>query len=353
MQRSKNNSRGGGGVDENPGVIKVRLAHHLMKTDEYYLLIQKWLSGSSTAEENLAIQSWLSLDRENKKEFDEIRENWKESENGVDEMTDEQFNAGLIQLERNVTASIQKERGLKRIRNFAALFFFANVIFTTATIYIFTASRNNFYDRRNGVVKVDEQQITLSDGSTVNVKKGQFISSFNDSTRDVQLAGEAYFNVTKDIRPFVINLNQAFIKVKGTSFLVETHPEGFDVFVREGTVQVFKNKTQWDVGAGKHFKIYGNSSPEISIIHALNFDSWYTRKLQFKNASLQQVVSELEMFYEIKCKLQPSLSNCNFTGTLNNVPLSEAIRVLCYSMNIEFNIDRDGIYEIVGKPCHT
>jgi transmembrane sensor len=81
----------------------------------------------------------------------------------------------------------------------------------------------------------------LSDGSTVRLPKGSEITtSFSPQERRVTVSrGEAYFEVTKDVRrPFVVLAGQVNVRAVGTAFAVKLKPGDVDVLVTEGIVAI-------------------------------------------------------------------------------------------------------------------
>ncbi len=74
------------------------------------------------------------------------------------------------------------------------------------------------------VIESGNRQITvvLPDSTHVWLNKGSrlvYDANFDDPTREVQLEGEAFFEVRRDVqRPFIVHTDQALTTVLGTSF---------------------------------------------------------------------------------------------------------------------------------------
>ena len=72
-----------------------------------------------------------------------------------------------------------------------------------------------------------ECHVLLDDGTDVWLNadsKLKYPIVFNGESREVVLSGEAYFEVKKDNRPFIVNLESGDITVLGTSFGVSAYP---------------------------------------------------------------------------------------------------------------------------------
>src|SRR5690606_25765847 len=74
-----------------------------------------------------------------------------------------------------------------------------------------------------------KSRITLSDGTTIYLNAESEISysaGFSDSVRRLSLRGEAFFEVAKESRPFVVETQGTKIRVLGTSFNVNQKENG-------------------------------------------------------------------------------------------------------------------------------
>jgi len=93
-------------------------------------------------------------------------------------------------------------------------------------------------------------QIQLPDGSVVRLNSSSSLTydkNFGKNVREVNLTGEAFFDVTKDSsHPFIIHTNVIDIKVLGTAFNVKSYPNDAitETSLIRGTVEVtVKNRS--------------------------------------------------------------------------------------------------------------
>ncbi|MFC7292780.1 FecR family protein [Hirschia litorea] len=87
----------------------------------------------------------------------------------------------------------------------------------------------------------EKRDVTLADGSIVTLNTGSKMSvEFTDSGRDVfLLAGEAHFEVTKDVRrTFSVHTSDGVVRAVGTAFSVKLDTSSVEVTVTEGRVKV-------------------------------------------------------------------------------------------------------------------
>jgi transmembrane sensor len=82
--------------------------------------------------------------------------------------------------------------------------------------------------------------IELSDGSrvTLNTSSRLKVQLNNQQRRLVLSQGEAFFEVAKDSRPFVVEAGTAEVRALGTAFNIYVHGEQSDITVSEGVVRV-------------------------------------------------------------------------------------------------------------------
>lgn len=81
---------------------------------------------------------------------------------------------------------------------------------------------------------------TLADGSVVQLKDGaRIVEKFSVEERRVRLeAGEAFFSVRPETRPFLVDAGGVIVRAVGTAFAVRREQQAVDVVVTEGVVQV-------------------------------------------------------------------------------------------------------------------
>lgn len=87
--------------------------------------------------------------------------------------------------------------------------------------------------------KAESRTLTLKDGSTVVLAADSAIkSTFAENRREVTLlAGEAFFDVAADGRPFVVAAGDVEVEVLGTAFDVKMTSAGTDIALAHGEVR--------------------------------------------------------------------------------------------------------------------
>ncbi|MEQ9229610.1 MAG: FecR domain-containing protein [Cyclobacteriaceae bacterium] len=65
-----------------------------------------------------------------------------------------------------------------------------------------------------------------------------------DDTRTIEFEGEAYFDIVKDTKPFIIKMNGIDVRVLGTAFNLTTSGDNVEVLVERGLVAFEKGDKQ-------------------------------------------------------------------------------------------------------------
>ncbi len=148
---------------------------------------------------------------------------------------------------------------------------------------------------------VDGSTVTLAPGSELRVARG-FRAWFGAQlpVRDVQLSGEAFFDVARDGRPFTVMTGDAVVRVLGTHFDVRsaTASSGTRVLVEEGRVSVegrVGTAVALTLAAGDAAVIGVSGAAERRKVASITqATSWRTGGLSAVNESLGDVLADLE-----------------------------------------------------------
>lgn len=180
-------------------------------------------------------------------------------------------------------------------------------------------------DRTSSETGVGEQRSQeLPDGSIVAlnvVTRAQY--DLNRHERVVNLKeGEATFVVRKDPdRPFLVRAGGYEVRAVGTAFNVRNRDHSLDVAVKEGVVEV-----RALTGGGKpvllragqrfhvkHTNRHTFKQTRISTIPTTSVDEWRQRVLTYEDAPVDQVIRDLNRFYERPVSVDPSLGRRHVT----------------------------------------
>ena len=201
-------------------------------------------------------------------------------------------------------------------------------------------------------------QVTLPDGSTVSLNRNTKLSyreNFGKHGRNVNLSGEAFFEITPDEKsPFVIDAGKAKIKVIGTSFNVITNnsDSAVEVFVKTGKVIVSDiegtNNLILDPGfVGK----MDSKVSEKSFNNDPNYLAWKTGMLVYAGQTLDVVFRDLKKVYNMDIIADDPLileNTWTTNGPVDNQSQETIIRLICISFNLSYTKEGN-IYRITEK----
>jgi len=222
-------------------------------------------------------------------------------------------------------------------------------------LIIFIGGAKMFNDK-NGlkqefiVATGEDERILLEDGSIVYLNQYAqltYPSIFGSKKRELKLEGEAFFEIQKDKdRPFIVHTSSSDVEVLGTSFNVDANSTGTQVSVATGKVKVGSKKTHESVILLPKEAASVDSLGNIEKQRVPpNFMAWKTGSFKFINATLKEVVKELNRFYPSGITLLAENNSCQFTGTINQLSIEEALEVLKLSCDINLK-QKNNHYEI-------
>ena len=170
-------------------------------------------------------------------------------------------------------------------------------------------------------------RVILPDGTDVvlnSMSKIKYPSRFGMFERNIELEGEAYFNVTKQhSKPFKVKLEALEVTVLGTRFNVKAYDrEPIRVTLEEGSVRLGdRNSLSLVLKPGDNAE-YDRHSGNCRITRSVDMEpvtSWKSGRQCFSMAPLNEVLRTLERIYGTHFSIQDSsLINDRFTLSFAN-----------------------------------
>lgn len=206
------------------------------------------------------------------------------------------------------------------------------------------------------------QTIELADGTFVRLNENSTLSypaDFTGSVREVQLTGEAFFDVTKNAeQPFIIETDETIIRVLGTSFSVRAieHENLTKVVVKTGKVEVA------DADATTDHKITLLPFEEAIHQHGQNLEkiedkdlkdlAWHT--LDFRKVALNEVIQAIENHFQVEIDLAKSnVTDCLYTINFADSDLATTLEILKTGLEIDISQTADNQYIISNGTCEV
>lgn len=293
--------------------------------------VNNYLSGHPSTEEKAIVEQWF-----------------REAKEAADKDTDHgQYDERKAVALRNIKAAIQtKPANQYRLRWAIA----ASILSIVFAGYLF---RNDLRDILSApamytVVTNQHQvrEIILPDSSVVvlNVNSRLRYPKKFSGSRNVELAGEAFFDISRNsAAPFIVKASHLQVKVLGTSFVVSdgNATETARVAVKTGRVQVAVPGERQEqlslLSASQQFTyaVLGRKGKTEKDI-AVNTE-WTSQLLVFRNTPLREVFSAMEGSLHVKIvSRNDDINKRTFTGAfLKEDDITGILKILSLSYGLK------------------
>jgi ferric-dicitrate binding protein FerR (iron transport regulator) len=189
-------------------------------------------------------------------------------------------------------------------------------------------------------------QVVLADGTKVWMNAAstmRFPTAFIGTDRQVELSGEAYFEVAQDpAKPFIVNVNRMKVAVLGTAFNVMSYADekNIQTTLIEGAVNVSANGNSTQLHPGEQIQL--TTDGKMLLVTDPDIEStlaWKNGYLQFNKADLQSVMRQLARWYDIDVVYKDQVPDFMFVGQLDkSANLSVILKILERSQ-VHFNVE--------------
>lgn len=333
-----------------------------MNQYDFDKLLEKYLDGDCTTEEEAMIKEWS----DNMLKHSELRLSPSEK-NNIEHHLWERIQHSLFP---NKVISVRFKWTAAAIAASLMIGIFGLFYYQKTTAY--TSSFTESIDSNLGVIEVKNtssksQKIKLEDGSEIVLKAASSISypeHFNDKNRNVYLKGEAFFKVKRNpSKPFIVHTRDLVTEVLGTSFTIKSYDDSkaIEVLVVTGRVSVYENSEKTGthkngviltpnqkITFDKETKKIIPSLVENPII--VNTPAT-TLDFIFDETPLTEVLNRLKEAYQIEFVIENhELNKCVFTADLNEIPLHSQLDLICKSINATYE-QRGTVIFVNGVGC--
>ena len=197
------------------------------------------------------------------------------------------------------------------------------------------------------IPKGGEYMLILADGSKIWLNSEstlRFPVKFTSHKREIYLTGEIYLEVAHDSeRPFYVHAGKQTIVVLGTRFNVRHYPTDsyWSTTLVEGKIQINSNAATYFLNPGEHYtETHNGKSPEITFVNTGQYISWVQGKINFKNERLEEIIRQLQRWYDFEVfYANPELKELHFGGAINKYNSFDVVlRYLERTADIRFEI---------------
>jgi len=184
--------------------------------------------------------------------------------------------------------------------------------------------------------KGGQYQIVLSDGSKVwlNAYSSiKFPAVFSTKSREVEMTGEAYFQVAKRTiggtsvaQPFIVRANRQSIQVLGTHFNVNSYVDEHAVktTLLEGSVAINTlrdnlkaERSNVILKPGQQSELNSSGDLAVSTVNVSEAIDWQKGYFAFHNEDVYQIMRKVAGWYDLQVVYESSLPKDKLGGTLS------------------------------------
>ena len=354
-------------------------------------LVALKVSGEATSEELAELHISLENFADLQNVVSSIEIYWNEKNEFIknDDSEDERFHLILNAEDGNKEIKkLENERSIvepyKR-KKYRLLLAAASVLIIVSITFLLKQHFNNSLKASVQQVYVkpgSKSKIILPDGTIVRLNSSSTLSystDFNKNVREVELDGEAYFDVAKDAKhPFIVHTSNIDIRVLGTLFNVKSYEQDATiettllrgsievynkndasspkVILRPNEKLVFTKKQDQKIAVANKTAVNSlkNTGPDenisISTVSSNKPDSlkeetsWVYNKLVIDDDDFTKMAEKMERWYGVKIEiLSPQLEQYHFKGVFENETIEQALNALQLTVRFGYKINKDVI----------
>lgn len=297
-------------IDKRKRLIRALLAEHLLPEEKQNLLKRN------------------SVEKEMKKQ-------WKQFEN-------DPVNSRIKKrIWRNIQRSCEgRSKTLVHIELWHTLAAAVAILLVIGSLLFLSGNDKIGVEKYAKIIAENNQLYVLPDSTKVWMQPGssiRYAKAFNQD-RKVWLEGNSLFEVHKHQgSTFQVYINDAFIEVKGTCFLVKQE----DAHCSE--VTLFEGKIEFNIPSIRQKtvmrplqKLTYNPVDSQSQISDIANISWEDGRYNFKDVPLTQLIQTVGQMYHADILLQGvHKDESSFSGSIHyNEPLDNVLNKICFSLNL-------------------
>ncbi|MDP4201168.1 MAG: FecR domain-containing protein [Bacteroidota bacterium] len=320
-----------------------------MSPEECIELFERYVFGKASDQEIARLSNWIKnnpgLSR------------WLERQ--IEDSSSEIDAALQFRMLRNIHKEVEPDNAPVRSSGWKKQWWLAAAVvmlpLLTAIGMYFYMSDKTIPEKAPYTIAVEQGQkanIVLPDGSKVWLNSKSKLTctpGFNDKDRELNLTGEAYFEVAHNKnKPFRVKCNDISVEALGTAFVVRAYGEDKTVssVLINGKVKVGTLGGQVVLSPNERVE-YDKETRTNKVKHVTNapdFTGWRNNELRFEHETLKEIAKSIERTYNIKIVFGSNgIENQYFTGTINNGSLESVLNTLALTSSLKFRIENQQV----------
>ncbi|TFD93776.1 FecR family protein [Dysgonomonas capnocytophagoides] len=312
-------------------------------------IVKKYLSGRFSPETEEKVQRWIIKDKNaTDKELASL-EYW----DSLDVPPNTKTHSALDRVNQRIEYSQMQSIKVplhKKLSRIAAILI---PLFVVAGGYLYyNSTKDNLIEIT--VAYGEEKHIFLPDSSEIWINAGTTIKypkEFKGEQRTVELEGEAYFSVKKDVsKPFIVETNNLSVKVLGTRFNVKAYTTDDKVIttLTSGKVEVNADNNSYILKPNEQLTFNTKTSTTIvDEVPSKETDAWLSGQLIFTDASFNDILQTLERKFNISITNNTKITRTKLYTVkfLKKESLDDVLNILADI--VQFEYQKEGQHIII------
>ncbi|MFO7869220.1 MAG: FecR domain-containing protein [Bacteroidales bacterium] len=199
----------------------------------------------------------------------------------------------------------------------------------------------NSIDSDTSFYFTDSTYITLYPQSCVKFQ------DFSHHHRNVQLEGEAFFNVAKHSSPFRVSVQDVFVTALGTSFFIAEDSVSITIQMKEGKVLVVENNNEYTIFDNEVLTLYRQIDSSYKVNKQLTDAFLNDSVFKFVDIALIDAVNSLNKSFTSTIVIDEALDSVKINATFHMSDSIEIPDMLSRILNTEYTVTNDTV--LIGK----
>lgn len=225
-------------------------------------------------------------------------------------------------------------------------------LLTAGGVYFYMSRESSSAPLVIAVERGQKANITLPDGSKVwlnSQSKLTYSANFNIKKRELQLDGEAYFEVAHNPnKPFIVQSNDISVEALGTAFGMKAYNEDklISSILMRGKVRVTTPDGEAILMPNDRIMYDKTTRKKVknAVTNATDFTGWIHNELRFENESLGDIAKTIQRIYNVDIVFSTvKLKNQRYTGTINNNSLESVLNIISLTSPVLFQINNQQV----------
>lgn len=202
------------------------------------------------------------------------------------------------------------------------------MFFGVYQLFMFSNEFQTDYGKTASILLQDNSQVTLNSNSKITYP------NFFKFHRNIQLNGEAYFEVAKG-KPFTIVTSQGEVRVLGTKFNIISNSNFFEIQCFEGKVQVCTKTSKDIITKGMAIRFYENKEEQWKFLEEQK-PRWISGESSFRQLPFKYIIEQLEQQYNYDIQYPESIAQTKMTGSYTHTNLDVAMQSICIPLHLQY-----------------